>query len=660
MTILGSTRRVAAATVLTFLAATMLAPPPTAFGQRPTSSATDVQPAPAPQVPEPPALGYIPPYAPATAPPATDIAPLPDQRSLTPGASLYPCPSYGGIDRTNPVSAVKADIYAWGPYPRVKVGNGSGDVIWTINPYKNASWYMYFHSLRWVGQAISAGAAGDVDALNHVRAITKDWIRDNPYPWTRDVGAWESTMHRTNVMVCLREAIMATSPGGLLPASDAWLDSALLTHTTFMTNYWSGPGHNHGTMESIAMLGVGCVLSRPDLRSLAISRLSLSITTSIDTQGAPNEQSTGYGQFLYVLWGQAEQALTTCNISPGTTISGRRALLASFVAQSTNPLGVFAQIGDTAVSSVVPIPGTDAEWAGSQGTQGSPPSVNLSSYQAGYVFGRSGWGAGSTPFRQESFYSLHYGPGRLLHGHQDHTSLTYVSGARDILIDGGFPGYTNDAWRRWALSDYAHNVMTVPTATPLPAAATRLARYSYQTGAQFFEMTDQPNIGVARTRAVLILQDPDLIVVLDRGYAATTQQWRTLWHLPSDQVVTLRGQTTAIATKTGDSTKTILFQIPFRQALPAGATTAQRGLTTPQIQGWHFPAAFDRRAATTVLFSRSTSRATILSVIVPIRQTGNVGYTVTSTATGYTNLNLNVGGVPVRVQISPGNSLTRG
>jgi hypothetical protein len=210
------------------------------------------------------------------------------------------------------------------------------------------------------------------------------------------------------------------------------------------------------------------------------------------------------------------------------------------------------------------------------------------------------------------------------------------------------------------LSDYAHNVMTVPTATSLPAAATRLVRYNYQTGAQFFEVSDQPNVGVGRIRGVLILHDPDLMVVLDRGFASKTQQWQTLWHLPSDQGVTLQSRTTAVAAKAGDITKTILFQVPFRSAVPSGSLLAQRGQTTPRIQGWHFPAAFDRHAATTVLFSRSTSRATILSVIVPIRATGGVGYTVTSDAGGYTNLNLNVGGEPVRVRISPGNSMARG
>jgi hypothetical protein len=248
----------------------------------------------------------------------------------------------------------------------------------------------------------------------------------------------------------------------------------------------------------------------------------------------------------------------------------------------------------------------------------------------------------------------------MLHGHQDHTSLTYVARGRDILIDGGHPGYVQNAWRTWALSDYAHNVMTVPTATPLPAAATRLARYSYQSGAEFFEVSDQPNVGVSRVRAVLVLHNPELVVVLDRGHASTANQWQTLWHLPSDQIARVYSRTTAIATKAGDNTKTIVFQVPFRQALPAGATLAQRGLTSPRIQGWHYPDITRRNAATTVMFARSATTASILSVIVPTRPTAGVGYTLTAAANGYTNLNLNIGGTPVRVRISPGNALLRG
>ena len=618
-----------------------------------------------PAVPEPPALDHIPAYAPAMAPPATDIKPL--LRSSTPGsalaaapASAYPCVGYSGLQDVNSLAAVRADIYAWSTFAPYKVGNGAGNVNWRLDPYKNFSWFQWLHSLRWVGQAIMAGGRGDGAALDHARAIAKDWVRDNPYPWTSDIGANGSTMHRTNVLLCLREAITGRAPGGVLPVADAWVDTALLTHASFMKNNWVGPGNNTGTDQSIALLGVGCTLGRTDLRDLAISRLSQAITTGIDAQGAANEQSTAYAQFNYSLWGRAERALNSCNISTGTTIAERRRLLADFVAQSTNPLGKLAQIGDSEVISGVPFAGTDSEWAGSQGTLGIAPRSRVTQYQAGYVFGRSGWGTGSRPFRQESFYSLRYGPGRQLHGHYDHTSLTYVTRGRDILIDGGHSGYVSDQWRTWARSEFAHNVMTVPTATPLPAAPAKLARSANLAGAEFFEVTDQPYLGVTRTRAVLVLHNPDLIVVLDRGSSAKSQQWQTLWHLPSDQNATVYSRTTAIARKPRDSTQTILFQVPFRQVLPRGALLPLRGKITPRIQGWHYPNITRRNAAHTLMFARSGPTASILSVITPLRTGVGVGYTLTPAASGWTDLNLNVGGTPVRVRISPGNALTRG
>jgi len=564
------------------------------------------------------------------------------------------------MDTTNPLSAVKADIFAWSSFAPYRVGNGAGNVNWRLNPYKNVSWYLWLHSLRWVGSAIKAGLRGDVAALDHARAIARDWVLDNPYPWTSDIGANAETMHRTTVLLCLREAITAGAPGGVLPVADQWLDTTLLAHAAFLRNNWIGPGSNTGTDQSLALLGVGCLLGHADLRDLAIARLSQAITTVIDPQGASNEQSTSYAQFNYSLWGRAELALTSCNVSTGTTIAQRRQLLSRFIAQATNPLGKLAQIGDSEVVSTLPFAGTDAEWAGSQGTRGTVPSRRVSLYQAGYAFGRSGWGDGSTPFGQESFYSLRYGPGRQLHGHEDHTSLTYVARGRDILIDGGHAGYVNGVWRVWARSEFAHNVMTVPTATSLITSAATLTRYAYLTGADFFEVTDPSHVGVRRIRDVLVLRNPDVIVVLDRGSSGKAQQWQTLWHLPSDQAIRVYSRTTAIATKSGENTQTILFQVPFRQALPPGAILARRAQTTPTIQGWHYPNITRRNPASTLMFARSGLSASILSVIVPLRAGAGVGYALTPAAGGWTNLNLNVGGTRVRVRISAGSALVRG
>jgi len=100
--------------------------------------------------------------------------------------------------------------------------------------------------------------------------------------------------------------------------------------------------------------------------------------------------------------------------------------------------------------------------------------------------------------------------------------------------------------------------------------------------------------------------------------------------------------------------------VPFRQALPRGAILTQRGLTTPKIQGWHYPDITVRHAASTLMFARSATSATILSVIAATRTGAGVGYTVTPAAGGWTNLDLNVAGARVRVRISPGNALLRG
>jgi hypothetical protein len=308
----------------------------------------------------------------------------------------------------------------------------------------------------------------------------------------------------------------------------------------------------------------------------------------------------------------------------------------------------------------MPFAGTDAEWAGSGGTLGTVPDRRVSLYQAGYAFGRSGWGEGSRPFSQESFYSLRYGPGRQLHGHEDHTSLTYVARGRDILIDGGHPGYVNGVWRVWARSEFAHNVMTVPTAKPLLTANAKLSSHAYQSGADFYEITENSHVGVTRIRDVLVLHDPDLIVVLDRGRSSRSQQWQTLWHLPSDQVAKVHSRTTAIATKSGENTATVLFQVPFRQALPRGAILAVRGRATPTIQGWHYPNITRRNAASTLMFARSGTSATILSVIAPVRAGAGVTYSLAPAAGGWTNLNLSVAGIRTQVRISPGSALVRG
>ena len=607
-------------------------------------------------LPEPEGSQFVPGatnVVPADQAPATDIT-TPKSAKTTAAAGTYTCPGFSSVDDATPVSYLLQDTYAWGGFKAYKVGNGSGNINWKLNPYNNPSWYMWFHSLRWLGQGVVAAGQGETAALGRVTTILHDWVVDNPYSWKANVGAWESTMHRTNVILCTRQAVLAGLGVSTLPAAYAWIDKALLDHAAFLVYNWSG-AWNHGTDESLALFGVGCTLNRADYKKLAQDRLAAGITTSIDSQGSTNEQSTAYAQFNYSLWGRAIDVLKACGADPGTTISTRRALMAQWLALATTPQGTLHQIGDSEVVRTAAVAGTPLEYAGSLGTAGVAPAQRVGIYSAGYVFGRSGWGQGGS-FGGESAYSLRYGPGRQMHGHSDHMSLTYSARGRDILIDGGHAGYQNDVWRTWAKSPFAHSTMTTPlSADRLPP--TKLNRYLLKPTADFFEFSDVPGTGISRTRAVLVLRNPDLVVTLDRASSKTAQQFQTLWHLPSDQKATVYSRTTALAMKPGDSTRTILFQVPYRQALPRGAILIKQAQTSP-IQGWHYPNIRTRTSAPTMMFARSGTTASILSFIAPVRATGSVTYKTRWSGTTFV-VDLVVAGVRTSVGITPGGSVVR-
>jgi len=590
---------------------------------------------------------------PATAPPATDVGKKQVQSLAAP---FYACPGFSGIDRTNPLANLYSDKFAWGPYAAYKVGNGGGNINWSLNPYKNASWYMWFHSLRWLGQGIVAGSKGDLTALTRVNTIAYDWYRDNPYSWKANVGAWESTMHRTNVLICLRQAILSGLQVTTLPTRYAWLDAALLSHARFLTNYWSG-AWNHGTDESIALFGVGVTLNRADYRNLAQQRLAAAITTSIDAQGSTNEQSTGYAAFNYSLWGRAITVLQNGGVDPGTTMVTRRALLAKWLTLATNSMGKLHQLGDTELQATYPWTGTPMEYAGSLGTKGTVPPWRVGVYSNGFVFGRTGWGTDpARGFGGESTYSIRFGPSRAFHGHSDHTSVTYTARGRDIVIDGGYAAYSAGAWRTWVMSPSAHSVMTTPLSKD-SNPVTRLTASSVKANAESYTFADVPGAGISRVRSVLVLKDPDLMVTWDRASATTAQAFQTLWHLPADQKATVYSRTTAIAMAPGDTTRTIVFQVPFRQALPAGALLIKQAQTNP-IQGWYYPSSYVRKSAPTLMLARSGKTASILSFVVPVRATGSVTYRTRWSGTTFI-VDLNVGGQPASIAISGGGSLYR-
>lgn len=598
-----------------------------------------------------------------TAKPATDMGDRLDSATgmrtasgdTTAATPTYVCAGFGTVDDATSAYEITRDIYEWGGFPAYKIGNGSGNINWRVNPYNNPSWYMWLHSLRWLGQGIIQGSTGDIPMLDRTGTVIQDWIRDNPYSWSSDIGAVESTRYRTNVLICYRDAVLNAYNVTKLPAKYSWIDSSLDRHAQFLVNHWSG-AWNHGTEESISLFGVGCLMGRKDYRDLAVSRLEQGITTSIDTQGSTNEQSTAYAWFNYHLWGRVEDVLRACATDPGTTINARRTAMATWLAHSINTRGNLHQLGDSEVVRSTSVPGTPIEYPATLGASGTKPSARAAIYSRGYVFGRTTWGDAATSFNKASSYSVRFGPVKALHGHADHTAITYTSRGRDVVIDSGHAGYQSDAWRTFAKSRNAHSSLSTPSTAEL-APVTTLNRSLIADDWEFYEFSDRPGAGVNRIRAVTFLRNPDMFVVLDRASSTTAQLFRTNWHMPSDEIATIYSRTTAISQAAGAASRSIVFQIPYKQALPAGALLVQRGQTNP-IQGWHYPTITKRNAAPNIQLARTGYSASILSFVVPVGTKGGVQYTTRQVGTSSV-IDLTVEGKKVSVSVSAGGSITR-
>jgi hypothetical protein len=198
--------------------------------------------------------------------------------------------------------------------------------------------------------------------------------------------------------------------------------------------------------------------------------------------------------------------------------------------------------------------------------------------------------------------------------------------------------------------------MTIPSA-PTNPVDTKVVRATIAPTWESYSLTDSPASGVNRSRDVLVLKDPDLIITLDRGESATTQRYETLWHLAADQKVTVQSPSTAVAAKPGDKSRTYLLQVPYQHPVPADGLTVVQGQQDP-VQGWYYPDIFTRQPAPVVKFIRNAAETSILSAIVPVASTEKVTYT-TRTVGGMFFVDLTVGAKKTTVRVQPDGRLTR-
>jgi hypothetical protein len=460
-----------------------------------------------------------------------------------------------------------------------------GDINWQFDPFHDPTWFQDFQSGGWIEMLVSGYLAGGPEARSYqARAaqIARGWLRGVPV-----------TVRNPGILICISEAF----PG------QPWIQDEIPPSVDYYAAHWMG-AWNHGLKQDLELLQIGCGYPAQAFggaalrwRRTAVAQMIAAfepnpLGPSVDPQGAVNEQATLYEDFVYGLWQQGLPQLAACGYKLPGWITARIAKMPAFLANATEPDGDLVQIGDTYVER----PKT------------SPRQPHLVAvYSAGYVFGRSGWTSSA------SFYSLRFGRGRQVHGHDDHMGLTYYDRGRDLIVNAGHTGYENTPYRTFLQSPEASSVLVMPGVRFDAAASTSLVSDRIGRYGQFYELFDTAFSGDPRYRSVYVSQRPDFVLVLDR--AAGASHYRQLWHLDPSLHVTKLSRSYAIASAPG--TQLELLQIPLPgQAVPRGSTQVVRGQVNP-YQGWVSHQMLQRIPADVVTMSRNGPSTAMLTLIVP-------------------------------------------
>jgi hypothetical protein len=295
------------------------------------------------------------------------------------------------------------------------------------------------------------------------------------------------------------------------------------------------------------------------------------------------------------------------------------------------------------------------DYVTSFGTVGTPPLTRYGVYPSGFAFAHSGWGL-TRDFRSEDLLTLRFGPGRIIHGHNDHTSITTFGRGQPLLVDSGFGGYESGAMRDYLRSPQAHNMTVVPGLTYRWAQTTSLVAQRITSVDETFVVSDSPYSGVNRRRTVFASHDIPVTVVVDHSSATTTRTFNQLWHIgPNFSVKATSAYGVRYLSKSGGTSLSV-SAIPWPGRTRARISTTS-GQTNP-YQGWVASGQAMVPAPVTTFASVGRSQQQVM-LSVSSRPGAKISWTIKPYGRSVNQLRVRIDGATITLNISASGWVTR-
>lgn len=377
---------------------------------------------------------------------------------------------------------------------------------WDEDPFKQRNWRAQLHMLRWVDPLRRVGLDGNVDAVTHWWKHVSSWLRkdfssSNHFAWMDMVDGLRA-----------KELVLGYP---LVPLEDrAWYLQKLELHGAWLSSEDNRGHSNHALHQLVGLLLVGRLLNDEDWVRQAVTELGELFQAQYDSQGINAEGAPGYHLYNYHEWCATFKRLNLEGLElPSTKGKFEGAKLA--LVHATRPDGVLESIGDTGSASLCESDCPEMLYVKSKGAEGTAPEELFKAYDAGYIFGRSGWGAFERAYEDETFYSLMHGRGLKVHGHDEAGSITYYALGRPWLVDPGKYAYARDDFRKHLVSRAAHNVVTLPSEQRSKEACVRPIHIRHNAEADEVVLEDEGYRGVKIKRRMVFHRATESLIVID-------------------------------------------------------------------------------------------------------------------------------------------------
>lgn len=457
--------------------------------------------------------------------------------------------------------------------------------LWEDFNHVSSSALFWLNCLGYIKPLLAEGYRTD-ETLELATQISYSWYKSNPIS-NPCSGAWDG-----HAIASRAEIFSALY---VLGVNEDWLSELLILHADFLFNPDNHQGFwNHGLDQDIGLFYIGVALDNVVYVQKAINRIIENFSQSIDEDGLSNEQSTSYQFYVYLRYQKIFSIIEryNCNYIRNVNYKDKLNKMLLIVANSISVNGEWIPIGDTKPCELfqndLRKSGVELSYSANMdfiifainsGSKGKMPLSNSLICKNGFIFARTGWGLNRL-YVNESCYSVKFGKGRIVHGHNDHTSVIYDFYGHKAIIEGGFHGYHSDKMRGYLRSPDAHNVVTVVGNDRFNwNEFTHLVWKEINDKWQSYQFEDIPYHNVTRKRSLLVCHEPEMIIILDSIQSRVTKKYKQTWHIDKNYVVAEIGNDSVSFVK---SDKKIVVQ----QLWPIDDIEIVAGQINPFFAGW--------------------------------------------------------------------------